>query len=148
MKFYKRIFYNIRHVIPTIGMAGATMLPTSCAKTEVFEPVHEVPIQQHDVEIEFDSNNGDKILTFDSLRKHIDDKTVRTIYLVPTQHWDGCSAANITYFRKNFLQQRLAMSSKITGRGDFDFKLGEASKVPEDSLWFVKNGWTINKYYR
>ena len=32
-------------------------------------------------------------------------------------------------------------------RGDFNFKLGEASKVPEDSLWYVKHGWTINEYY-
>ena len=40
------------------------------------------------------------------------------------------------------------MSPKMRGRGDFDFKLGEASKVPDDSLWFIKQGWTINKAYQ
>ena len=84
----------------------------------------------------------------DFVQNYAKDETIKAIYLVPTGHWGGCTAYNITYARNNFLQPRLNISPKIRGRGDFDFKLGEASKVPDDSLWFVKNGWTINKNYQ
>ena len=46
---------------------------------------------------------------------------------------------------RNFLQERINISSKISGRGDFRFKVGSIAK--EDSIWFVQNGWTVNKRY-
>ena len=46
---------------------------------------------------------------------------------------------------RNFLQERINISSKISGRGDFRFKVGSSAK--EDSIWFVQNGWTVNKRY-
>ena len=45
---------------------------------------------------------------------------------------------------RSYLQERINISSKIAGRGDFNFKPGMAK---EDSLWFVNNGWTVNKRY-
>jgi len=116
-------------------IAGLPFVPTGCGKVEM---------EKHDVEIKFDDDTADKILTFETLQNYANDETVKTIYLVPTGHWGGCAAHNITYFRQN-LQPRLNISPKIRGRGDFDFKPGEASKVPADSLWYVQQGWTINK---
>lgn len=55
-------------------------------------------------------------------------------------------ANQIAQTRTRFFQPRIELSTKIHGRGDFNFKVGEASKVPSDSLWFVQHGWTINKY--
>lgn len=81
----------------------------------------------------------------DKLSSYAKNPTIRTIYIVPAGEWYVCAAHNITYLRNNFLQPRLNVSPKIRGKGDFDFEVGEASKVPEDSLWYVANGWTINK---
>ena len=70
---------------------------------------------------------------------------------MPTENWNNYSAKAITGLRKLTLEMLLNYSDKIKGRGDFNFTLGEASKVPQDSLWYVKNGWTINFfriYYR
>ena len=121
-------------------ITGATLMPASCSKVEKEEP--------HDVEIEFDIYNGGTQLDMQLLKDYAHDPFVTTIYLVPVRHLNSCVAGNITFLRKKFLQPRMNISSKIRGRGDFDFVLGEASKVPTDSLWFVKNGWTINKNYQ
>ena len=121
-------------------IAGATLMPASCCKVETEEP--------HDIEIEFDYMDGGTQLDMQLLKDYANDPFVTTIYLVPVRHWNCAMAENITFLRKKFLQPRMNISSKIRGRGDFDFVLGEASKVPTDSLWFVKNGWTINKNYQ
>ncbi len=144
MKFHKVIPYKIRRAISMAAIIGAPILPIAASCNEI-EPE---PTPTRDVEIKFNNENADKVLTFDVLRNYANDATIRTIYLVPIEHWDGMVAGNITFMRKNFLQPRLNISPKIRGRGDFDFVLGEASKVPTDSLWFVQQGWTINKKYQ
>ena len=141
MKFKNIIPNNLKRLVPIAMLVGAPMLHTGCAKVEP------EPQPTHDVEIEFDNRTADKILTFELLQNYANDKTIKTIYLVPVKHWNGNAAHNITYMRNNFLEPRLNISPKIRGRGDFDFKLGEASKVPEDSLWYIQHGWTINKNY-
>lgn len=105
----------------------------------------DTPIPTKDIEIEY--MHGEVYnLTPEILQSYANDPTIRTIYIVPVEnHWYTFAAHNITYTRKNFLQPRLDISKKIRGKGDFNFKVGEASKVPEDSLWYVANGWTINK---
>lgn len=100
-----------------------------------------------DVEVEFNHNDINEQLENQKLQELIADKKVRYVYLTTTQHWAAWDSKNIEVLRP-FLQKRIEMSPKMRGRGDFDFKLGEASKVPEDSLWFIKQGWTINKAYQ
>ena len=125
-----------------MAIASATLFPESCSR----EGKEEEPTRE--IEIEFDELEGDKILSFELLSNYANDKTIKTIFLVPIGHWNASRAHNITYCRNNFLEPRIRISPKIRGRGDFDFKLGEASKVPDDSLWFVQQGWTINKKYQ
>jgi len=144
MKFHKIVPYKIRRAISMAAIIGAPILPIAASCNEI-EPE---PTPTRDVEIKFSSINADKVLTMETLQSYANDETVRTIYMVPIEHWNSSMAGNITFMRKNFLQPRLNISPKIHGRGDFDFVLGEASKVPDDSLWFVKNGWTINKKYQ
>ncbi|MBR1699797.1 MAG: hypothetical protein IJ714_08440 [Bacteroidales bacterium] len=141
MKFKKIIPYKLRRALSMATIAGATLLPTSCKKDEP-------AVEQHDVEIVFSHMTADELLTFDILKKHANDKSVKNVYLVPTGHWDSIRSHNIIGIREKFFQPRMEISPKIRGRGDFDFKLGEASKVPSDSLWFVQQGWTINKKYQ
>lgn len=132
---------NLKRYIPIVAIA--LCLFTSCKKAEESNPDPEPTLE---IEITFDING--KTITPEILHSKASDKTIRTIYLVPTGHWNSVEALNIQYFRNSVLQPRLDISPKIRGRGDFDFKLGEASKVPEDSLWFVQQGWTINKKYQ
>ena len=122
-------------------IAGATLMPASCAKVGKEEPTR-------DVEIEFDGTNSDKKLDMKVLQELVNDKTVRCVYMTATDNWRSFTARNISQARTNFFQPRIEMSPKMRGRGDFDFKLGEASKVPTDSLWYVQQGWTINKKYQ
>ena len=133
------------------GIAGATLLPVSCCKHDIrdeTQPLVQEPIEQHPITIEFDSMNGATVLSIDTLQKYINDETIDTIYLVPTRHWNSYYPEAITALRKIFLQPRMEMSTKLRGRGVFDFEMGAAAKVPNDSLWFVQNGWTIKGYQR
>lgn len=70
--------------------------------------------------------------------------TIDNVFLTPSPgvEWNNYPTSYITDTR-NVLQSRLDISPKVTGRGDFNFKPGMASLA--DSLWFVQNGWTINK---
>jgi len=147
MQFYKIVPYKLRRALSMAAIAGAPLLPVSCCKIQQ-DPI---PPQQptHDAEIEFRPENIAKALDKTVLQSLADDETVRYIYLTPAEHcWGGWTKGNITDLRTKGLQICTDISPKIRGRGDFNFKLGEASKVPEDSLWFVKNGWTINKQHQ
>ena len=141
MKLKKTVPYKIRRALSMAAIIGAPILPIAASCNKI-EP------EQHDVEIVFDMGTVDKKLDMKTLQELIQDKTVRYIYMTASDHWNGFIARNISESRANFWQPRIDMSPKMRGRGDFDFKLGEASKVPEDSLWFVKNGWTINKQHQ
>lgn len=137
MNYKKIIPYKLRRALSMATIAGATLMPASCSKVEREEPTR-------DVVVEFDDMNLNEQLNKEKLQELANDKSVKNIYLTPIEHWNGWQAASITVLREALLQPCLEMSPKMRGRGDFDFKLGAASKVPTDSLWFVKNGWTIN----
>lgn len=152
--------YYLNNIKPTLLSLGlAVWIVASCNNPSIkeditSEPEIEIPEEPidstklHDVEIVFSDTNKGTMLSIDTLQKYIDDKTVKTIYLIPTEHWDGYRSSNITTFRKNCLQPRMEMSEKLRGRGDFDFHLGSASMVPNDSLWYIQQGWTINKAHQ
>lgn len=152
MKINKKLSYNLKRLVLMAGITGMTMLPVSCCKHDIQEetppPVVSEPIEQHPITIEFRHMNMVTVLDIDTLQKYINDETIDTIYLVPTHHWNHLSSLGISKLRYNFFQPRMELSPKLHGRGDFDFHLGEASWVPTDSLWFIKNGWTINKDYQ
>ena len=157
MKVHKKVFYNLRHIIPIMGIAGMTAFAASCEKPEaVTRSEQNIPNTnsrtvtppedtRHDMEFTFSSKSPLNVIPLDTLRYYAADSTVRTIYLVPTGSWNTCKLGNISYLCHEFLKPRIDISKKITGRGDFDFQLGEASKGLNDSIWFIKNGWTINK---
>lgn len=130
---------NLKRYIPIAITVVALCLPISCNKSD--------PESTRDVEIKFDTGTADKNLDMEVLKELVRDKTVKNIYLtaISPGGWSGCVARNITQMRERFFQPRMELSPKTHGRGDFNFKWGEASKVPEDSLWYVQQGWTINK---
>ena len=155
MRLLNRISSAIKRAIPTIGIAGLTVLPAACDTDDTRQDITESKIAKHNVELPFKDAQLDlgrylnnNIYPDKLLQEYIDDENIDSIYLIPVVPWHSYTATDITNFRQNVLQPIMEMSPKLRGQGDFNFFRGEASKVPEDSLWFVANGWTINKRYQ
>lgn len=143
MNFSKILPYKIKRLIPMTALALAPTI-TSCDKTPTTPP--EPVDTRYDVELGFTPLNT-KYFEIDYIQQQIDNPDIRYIYIVPHEsvNWPRYTRNNIPALRRS-LAERLALSPRVRGRGDFPFKVGEASQVPEDSLWYVQNGWTINKH--
>ena len=152
MKIKKIMPYNIRKILPMIGIAGASLMMGGCQKEE--QPTR-------DVELTFSKSEVSNVVLIhpddaplhisrevSDIIKYLDAQpNIRTIYLIPNDNWSDYPSVLVSSVRNKVLSYAIDYSSKVRGKGDFNFKLGEASKVPEDSLWYVKHGWTINEYY-
>ena len=151
MKLNKILPYKLSRVLPILGIAGASLF-AGCNKED--EPIRDTRM---DVEITFTlkdpwdviQENPDGTRQVNPLIKtYADHPDIRTVYLVPLNSWMSTTKKHITDLRKNVLEYAINYSPKVRGRGDFNFWPGEASKVPEDSLWYVQNGWTINRHFQ
>lgn len=107
-------------------------------------------IKPHDVELKFSIFPGgeytDEIESIDNLRDLAADQSVSNIYLtiMEDNFFDATwTASSFGHFRDN-LEERFAISPKIKGRGNMNCYTPLRCE-PEDSLWFVEHGWTINK---
>lgn len=131
-----------------LGMAAATIF-CGCRKHEPVEPDTIVIPPNGDIELVFNQNNAAPI-SVEAVRSILDSKeatTIRTIYLVPEEGtWDNCGTSTIKGIRK-YCEPVFALSPKVRGKGDFDFACGRAASIPDDSLWFIQQGWTINKRF-
>ena len=144
MKFTKTIPYKLKRIIPMLGIAGASLFMGGCEK--------EKPLR--DVELHFSRDdwstinyevNGEYVIS-DLAKEYVNDPTVGTIYLVPEGDWSVCVALSITNLRKTTFEPMFNYSTKFKGKGDFNFYPGAPSEIPQDSLWYVSKGFTINKY--
>ena len=147
MKLNKVLPYKLARVLPILGIAGASLF-AGCSKED--EP-------PHDVEITFVASDPWDIIQKNPdgtrqvsqlIKDYVAQPNVRTIYLVPMGDWGHISASGIPAIRKKTLEYAINYSPKVRGRGDFTFRPGRASMFPEDSLWYVQNGWTINKRFQ
>lgn len=150
MKIKKILPYKIKKLLPILGLAGATTVIPSCDKGDDFgyiSPKEEVTIKfsLSDFKAVVDMDGIYVLGVNDVVKYYINNPDTKVIYIEPTDTWDLCSSQNISGLRIDVLEVLLAASPKIRGKGNFNFRLGEASKVPEDSLWYVQHGWTINK---
>ncbi|MCH5335635.1 MAG: hypothetical protein J1D86_07540 [Alistipes sp.] len=116
----------------------AALLAAGCSKEEPTK----------DVEIVFTQSKLSQVKK-DAIQEILNSKganNIRNIYLIPEEGtWSNVGF--VQALRNNVLQPSIELSPKVRGKGDFNFEVGEASKVPEDSLWFVQHGWTINKRF-
>ena len=135
MKTKKTLPYYLKCALPILGFAGATLL-TSCEKET--EPTR-------DIELEIPVADAAKP-TIEEVTMAASQPDVRYVYLVPSGVWTHWHSLSVHNFRKLQLEPKLNVSKKVRGRGNFDFMIGEPSQVPEDSLWYVQNGWTINAH--
>lgn len=136
MRFKNMVPYNMKKLIPMLGLAGATIF-TACSKDDD-------PVPTRDVNVFF-QQAGYEDIQVEKIRKIASQPDVRTIYLIPQGDWENLSSLNISNIRKNALQPAIEVSDKVTGCGNFEFKPGVPSEVKEDSLWYTMHNWTINK---
>lgn len=74
---------------------------------------------------------------------------VRYIYMtVGDDSFLNTSAFLINKLKENTLEPVMNFSKKMRAKGTFYFDAGEPSKVPEDSLWIVQQGWEIKNQYQ
>ena len=144
MKLKQILPYNIRRMIPMLGLGALSMMPmASCSDDD--EP--------HDIELTFMNgvspdgswgSDGSEIEN-DKIRKHLSDPHVRNIYLKVSEKNDftDFTKKSINFMKNNFEQKINLAPDRIFGRGDFHFVPGVAD--PADSIWFVTHGWTVNQ---
>lgn len=135
--------YKLSHILPILGLAGASVV-SSCEKNE--------PIERPKTVIEyilvgtypFDTMWGyNQRNVFIGLETYITQDYIDSIYIKPdNRYWNAYSKEEIAYLRNQYLEPLLNKSPKIRGRGNFNFRPGINEP---DSLWFIKNGWTINQ---
>lgn len=134
MRFTKKMKYNIKHALPMLAIAGAGLM-ASCDSDD--------DIPQHDVELTFSQDNYGEVSN-ENITRHAQDPEVRTIYLtVIDGYYANANTQNLNNLCKSFTKKVNIAPHKIRGRGNFQFAPGVVQK--SDSLWFVQQGWTINK---
>lgn len=130
-----------------LGLVGASLVMPGCDKED--------PIPMRDIELRFSDDDCSNLFYRDRegrffiseiIKTCEKDPYIKTVYLIPEGDWHIYVASSINGFRKYNLEILFDYSSKLRGRGDFNFYPGAASQVPEDSLWYVSKGFTINKY--
>lgn len=58
--------------------------------------------------------------------------------------WSKCDALDMRIFGDEYFKPIFDAVPNAYGKGSFNYKLGEASKVPNDSIWYINHGFTIN----
>ena len=103
-------------------------------------------IQKHDAILVLRDRVNMSVI-YHNLDSLLADPTVDQIYAEPQKglYTTAFHPENVAHCRY-ITQKILERSPRIHGRGNFIFRPGLASAVPEDSLWFVANGWTINQH--
>ena len=116
--------------------------------------------EYRDVYINYSRNSGanDSLVTYDgfgnmsispTLIRYDTMPDVRYIYMtVGDDSFLNMSALRIHNTKNNILEPVMNFSKKMRAKGTFYFKAGEPSKVPEDSLWIVQQGWEIKNQYQ
>ena len=144
MNFNKTVKYNLKRVLPILGIAGATLLPACRGGQNEPEPKPTPVVQKHDTTLYFADMSYDNIAP-ENIQRYLADTNIINIYLEPNpSNFDGATTEYITALRELIFTPALNTDPKrVHGRGNFVFYPGAA--LPADSLWIVQQGWTINQ---
>ena len=135
-KFQKTFPYSLKAIVPMTMLAGATMLGNGC------KPI-EPELPRTNKELVFTAMDI-RPISVDTVQKYLNMSHIDTIFLVP---YGTFYAEGIDYpaLARSKLEPSINLSPRVRGRGDMRFLVGQAAANPTDSLWFVQNGWTVNK---
>ncbi len=156
MKIKKILPYNIKNkvknIIPALCVAGSAMLP-ACDKDNSME---NPPVLSDVVELTISYNNLENVAIEDPiyniyyispiLKETVARKEINIVYIVPDKSWIKVLLPQyLGVLRSQVLEPALEYSHKVRAKGDFNFYPGVGYTNKKDSLWFVQQGWTINK---
>ena len=144
----KKIPYTLKRIVPMAMLAGATMFGAGCDNNEPDDPVNTQP-QKINKELYFADDDGTHI-AIDTILHYLSMDNVDTVYLVPRGTFyppNNLGGAYVGLWRKNVLEPCTNLSPRVRGKGDMEFGPNIPAQVPQDSLWFVSKGWTVNKAY-
>lgn len=140
---------KLKFALTALVLICAGMMMASCEKEEPdLGTTTDVEYKFSSYDMHFLFTNDEHSELNSTLEYYINHPAIRTIYLTTAINdggWMAMRSYDISIFKKYYMEPIINYSPKIRGKGDFPFRPGEASKVPNDSLWFVQNGWTINK---
>ncbi|MCH5244188.1 MAG: hypothetical protein J1F29_04735 [Lentimicrobiaceae bacterium] len=125
----------------SILLTSVILISQSCEKEKDRTPIYRAPYEK---ELPFDQMNIDSIEPA-IIQKFARDTACKHIYLRATDdnNFTSMSTNDINNVR-NILDGRIQLApEKISGRGDFWFMPRKAN--PDDSIWFVQHGWTVNQ---
>lgn len=166
----KKTFSKQITLIFALGLAGASIF-SACERNEpiITDPDTKNPkdsteqtdtTKYRDISLFFSrkDNSIDSFILTDSYGNRYISPTlirydsmpdVRYIYMtVGDDSFLNTSAFLINKLKENTLEPVMSFSKKMRAKGTFYFKAGEPSKVPEDSLWIVQQGWEIKNQYQ
>ena len=146
--------YNIKHNTIAL-MAGIAALTSSCEHRELDHPenkyvyfydrigyclpiLEEIPHTEHP---NYDYSELDK----QNLTNIANHPTTDTLYMtmLGKSDYSQCPGRSHIIIIRSQLQERCDISPRIRGRGNFNFPSGMVT--PDDSLAFVKMGFTVNQ---
>lgn len=156
----KKIFSKQIALIFALGLAGASIF-SACESNEPVIKQHDT-IKYRDVYINYSCDDGstDSLVTYDMYGEmHISPTLIRYdtmpdvryiyIYVSPDDYsFMNCTAKYIRVICRGHLKPAMEYSKKTRAKGTFYFNAGEPSKVPEDSLWLVQQGWAVKNQYQ
>ena len=133
--------YMLKRALPMFALAGAMVGCNDKPEYDPYaEPIDPVKVLRFGDELGYDS------ISYDNVMKYANDPRIeKIIYFMDSMPYNnnshvGYRTKNISQLR-GIVQERLDYTPKATGAGTFIFGRGLAT--PEDSLWFVANGWKI-----
>ena len=156
--FSKKIPYSLKRIVPMAMLAGATMFGAGCENNEPDDPLDKTPNTPIDTPVEpivkvnkelYFSDRDITQISFDTLNKYLAMDNIDTIFMIPQGWFASPNSLGYHYFElaRDNLEARTNLSPRIRGKGDYMTNLGHPSQAPEDSLWFVSKGWTVNKVW-
>ncbi len=139
MRFTKKFPINLSPKYLAMLMLGGASLFASCDKED--EPMHDVELQYYEDKRYYNFDD----VSIENIQRHIDNSRVANIYIKITENSDHrhYKPENVMDLL-SYLKYRIDMSPKVKGRGNFKFTPGVVEE--SDSLYFVSQGWTINKH--
>ncbi len=128
---------NIKFILLLlIGSISLTI--TGCGDRKDDEPT----VTQHDIELKFSVGEYGNIKS-SIIKSHAENPAIRYIYLCVEGDFLNFDAYGIANMKEGMENRINVAPQKVRGRGNFIFVPGLVTKA--DSLWYVKQGWTINQ---
>lgn len=127
-----------------LAVLAGLMLP-ACDKepdNQTITPVYRAPYEK---ELLFSGSDADSIAV-PVVKKYADDTACKKIYLTTKPICDFADGAEFVHeYRVIILEPALAVSEKVTGRGDIYIGKKEDAIYAADSIWYVLNGWKLTR---